>query len=57
MHITPEERNNWEIHAGGQHLHWPELGEDLSVAGLLCGEKSGKRLRLFQRWREAKVVA
>ena len=26
VHATPEERNNWEIHAGGQHLHWPEFG-------------------------------
>ena len=41
VHATPEERNNWEIHAGGQHLHWPDLDEDISVAGLLAGRSSG----------------
>ena len=54
VHATPEERNNWEIHAGGQHLHWPDLDEDLSVEMLLTGQKSGENPRSFKRWLEAK---
>jgi hypothetical protein len=34
---TPEQRTQVEIGAGGRGLHWPELDEDLSVAGLMAG--------------------
>jgi hypothetical protein len=34
---TPEQRKKYEIGGGGTSLHWPELDEDLSVAGLLAG--------------------
>lgn len=34
---TPEQRAKYEIGGGGASLHWPELDEDLSVAGLLAG--------------------
>jgi len=34
---TPEQRLRYEIGGGGVGLHWPELDEDLSVAGLLAG--------------------
>lgn len=34
---APEQRARYEIGAGGRGLHWPELDEDLSVAGLLAG--------------------
>ena len=54
VHATPEERDNWEIHAGGQHLHWPDLDEDISVEGLLSGRRSGESQRSLQRWLEAK---
>ena len=54
VHATPEERDNWEIHAGGQHLHWPALDEDISVEGLLLGRRSGESQRSLQRWLEAK---
>ena len=35
---TPEQLRNFEILADGEGIHWPELDEDLSVAGLLKGE-------------------
>ena len=54
VHATPEERDNWEIHAAGQHLHWPDLDEDLSVEGLLAGRPSGESRRSFKRWLAAK---
>jgi hypothetical protein len=34
---TPEQRAQCEIGAGGLSLHWPEIDEDLSVAGLMAG--------------------
>lgn len=34
---TPEQRKHYEIAGGGISLHWPELDEDLSVAGLMAG--------------------
>lgn len=37
---TPEQRAKYEIGGGGTSLHWPELDEDLSVAGLLAGADS-----------------
>lgn len=37
LHATEEQRSNWELLGGGEGIHWPELDEDLSVAGLLRG--------------------
>jgi Protein of unknown function (DUF2442) len=34
---TPEQRMKYEIGGGGIGLHWPELDEDLSLAGLMAG--------------------
>ena len=32
-----EQRRNWELLGGGDGIHWPDIDEDLSVAGLLAG--------------------
>ncbi|MCI0439599.1 MAG: DUF2442 domain-containing protein [Chloroflexi bacterium] len=34
---SPRQRERYEIGGGGVSLHWPEIDEDLSVAGLLAG--------------------
>src|SRR5258708_18863372 len=34
---TPEQRTKYEIGAGGTSLHWTELHEHLSIAGLMGG--------------------
>ena len=31
----PDTRNRWELVGRGLGIHWPDLDEDLSVAGLL----------------------
>ena len=54
VHATPAERNRWELHADNQHIHWPDLDEDLSVEGLLAGRPSGESERSFKRWLAAK---
>ena len=32
---TPDQRNNWRFIGRGVGIHWAEVDEDLSVAGLL----------------------
>jgi hypothetical protein len=32
---TPEQRSNWRFIGRGQGIHWPDVEEDISVAGLL----------------------
>jgi len=34
---TPKQRERYEIGGGGVSLHWPEIDEDLSIAGLMSG--------------------
>lgn len=32
---TPEQRNQWRLIAHGIGIHWADIDEDISVAGLL----------------------
>lgn len=32
---TPAQRSHWRLIAAGVGIHWPNIDEDLSVAGLL----------------------
>ncbi len=41
LHGTPEKRNNCRLIGGGDGVHWPDLDEDISVAGLVAGRPSG----------------
>jgi len=34
---TPEQRGNFEIIGSGQGVHWPDIDEDISAAGMLYG--------------------
>ena len=36
-HASNEQLTNWELLGDGEGIHWPDLDEDLSVAGLLAG--------------------
>jgi hypothetical protein len=54
VYATPQERSNWDLIGGGQGIHWPNLDEDISIEGLLAGQKSGESHRSFQQWLEAK---
>src|SRR3989337_600757 len=49
-HGTGAERGNWRLIGPGEGVHWPDLDEDVSVAGLLAGLPSGERQESFQRW-------
>jgi hypothetical protein len=47
---SAEERNHFEIFDDGTYIHWPELDEDLTVAGLLEGKRSGESGPSLKRW-------
>ncbi len=34
---TPKQRANWEIIGDGHGVHWPDIDEDISGEGMLCG--------------------
>ena len=40
---TPEQRSNWRMCCAGYGIHWPDLDEDLSVAGLLRGAPAARQ--------------
>ncbi len=42
---TPEQRANFEIIGSGQGVHWPDIDEDISAAGMLYGIPARPRKR------------
>ena len=40
LRATPDQRAKWELLGQGQGIHWPQIDEDLSVQGLLTGQRS-----------------
>jgi hypothetical protein len=49
-HCKPAERNHFEIFGDGMYIHWPDLDEDLTVAGLLAGLPSGESQKSLKQW-------
>ena len=49
-HGSKQERNNFEIFGDGAYVHWPDLDEDLTVAGLLEGKRSGESAASLKKW-------
>lgn len=42
LHATAEQRMRFELLGDGEGIHWPEVDEDISVAGLLRGVRAPK---------------
>jgi hypothetical protein len=53
-HGTPRERNQLEIFGDGAYIHWPTLDEDLTVAGLLAGRRSGESPQSLREWLDSR---
>ena len=53
-HGRAEERNHFEIFGDGAYIHWPDLDEDLTVAGLLAGRQSGEGPQSIKKWLDAR---
>ena len=41
---TPDERKNFEIMGNGEGVHWPDIDEDISAIGMLCGSPARRPL-------------
>ncbi|MEO0537041.1 MAG: DUF2442 domain-containing protein [Cyanobacteria bacterium P01_A01_bin.123] len=37
FNATPDQRANWQVCGGGYGIHWEDVDEDLSTAGMLRG--------------------
>ena len=55
LHGTPDERSHIEIFGDGTYIHWPDLDEDLTVAGLLAGLVSGESPQSLKKWLEGRA--
>ena len=42
LHASARKRGNWRLIGKGQGIHWPDIEEDLSVLGLLMGNRAGE---------------
>lgn len=49
-YATQQERTNWRIIGTGQGIHWEDIDEDISVEGLLAGNRSGESTASLKRW-------
>jgi len=39
LNASPEQRNHYELSGGGTGIHWEAIDEDISVPGLILGNK------------------
>ena len=53
-HGTRKERSRVEIIGDGGYIHWPDLDEDLTVAGLLTGKRSAESPKSLQKWLDSR---
>ena len=56
-HGTAIERSSWRLIGRGEGIHWPDLDEDISVAGLLAGRPSGETQHSLRRWLESRATS
>ena len=56
QHGSPRERRRWRLIGAGDGIHWPDLDEDISVEGLLTGNRSMESPRSFARWLERRAA-
>ena len=40
LHANEAQRHNFELLGDGEGIHWPDVDEDLSIAGLLRGTRA-----------------
>lgn len=53
-YATKQERANWRIIGRGHGIHWEDLDEDVSVEGLLAGNRSGESATSLAKWLTAR---
>lgn len=50
LHATQKERNHWKLTGRGEGIHWPDIDEDIRVAGLLAGHPSRESRASLEEW-------
>jgi len=55
-HATDQERGRWRLIGRGHGIHWEDLDEDISVAGLLAGRQSGESQKSLAKWLQKRNV-
>jgi hypothetical protein len=50
VHGSAQERSRWRFIGQGHGIHWDELDEDISVAGLLAGKPSRESRASLSKW-------
>ncbi len=50
VHGSPAEGQRWRLIGEGIGIHWPDLDEDISIAGLLAGRSSGESATSLRQW-------
>jgi hypothetical protein len=49
-HAAEVERSHWRLIGNGEGICWPQLDEDISVAGLLAGRRSHETSESLRKW-------
>ena len=47
---SADERAHFELIGDGGYIHWPDLDEDLSIAGMLAGRRSKESPESLKKW-------
>jgi hypothetical protein len=50
INATKSELDNWRLVGDGLGIHWEDIDEDVSIAGLLLGQPSGESQSSFRKW-------
>ncbi len=56
-HGSSEDRSNFRLIGRGEGVHWPDLDEDISIAGLLAGRASAESQSSFEKWLRSRKQA
>lgn len=57
LEATKQEQLNWRLIGEGSGIHWEDIDEDISIAGLLSGKPSGESPASFKKWLEKRKKA
>ena len=56
LHSTPEEREDWRLIDDGRGINWEKIDEDICLAGLLEGRRSGESESSLARWHATRAL-
>jgi len=57
LHANPKERKNWRLIGNGSGIHWEDIDEDISVAGIVSGRPSQESQASLKKWIDKKSAA